>query len=571
MGSIEELERLASDTAGMMTLYYREQIQSIDTKEKIKGSNIFNDKIKWIKDVFVDVRPESSEEMAVVIVAEYITAWIIDALKAGKKEIKPSEPLPQQLWLAVAKKNPLDQGAIDKLSDVFGVGAGKQKIPLTMKKSNSKNEEIVVRVQLRYLIGCPSVVGDDGKLYQYPVPEDSTEEDLQDLNVFGYVYISPFSSDEKTLETIVSGRKLQPAKKNAQNDVLTKLVEIRELAEIYRPQGMEHASQSFITKETANHVAQVLREQKIFVDAKAVRDELDQARKTVDLSVDVLKEEIQKKVAYYQTSIDAAHEQIKEESAKNLTGIKKDNEERYSQALKKLLERHQESELRLEKKIDDRMADIQKEMQTKMTEIFGIVEEAKNQAVRALEQATASAQASERAAQEADKSAKHSQHLIDTTEQRRQELQSTANECKEQVTKTTAEQKEMFERNVTEIRTKIQKDFEQTKQAATESAVSAKESSKTAQEAISAARETVKLTKEELEVQKNESKKTLAEAKETRQESERSAQLSKEAEKSAKRGADDTAKALDKVNSMYEKMRDALERLEKLAKKIDSK
>jgi hypothetical protein len=96
-GNIEELGRIASDTASLLTLYYKEQIEFIDTSRKISGSNIFNEKCHWIKDGFIDFRPEEKEEMAVVLVAEYITAWIIGALKGGEKFFILTDPLPQQL------------------------------------------------------------------------------------------------------------------------------------------------------------------------------------------------------------------------------------------------------------------------------------------------------------------------------------------------------------------------------------------------------------------------------------------------------------------------------------------
>ncbi|CAF4957170.1 unnamed protein product, partial [Rotaria sp. Silwood1] len=141
LGNIEELGRAASETAGLVTLYYKEQIQSIDTSRKIKGSNVFNDKIKWIKDVFVDVRPEEAEKMSVIIVAEYVVAWIIDDLKSGKPN--HTEPLAEQLWLCVAKKNPVDQGKGTAMSDAIGASAGRQMIPL--KKTTDKNEDRAVQ------------------------------------------------------------------------------------------------------------------------------------------------------------------------------------------------------------------------------------------------------------------------------------------------------------------------------------------------------------------------------------------------------------------------------------------
>ena len=95
VGNVEELNRIASETAGLITLYYNEQIQSIDSSQKIKGSNIFNHHLHWLKQIY-KVRPESSEEMPVVLVAEYVTAWIIDGLKIGSNII-PTESIPPQL------------------------------------------------------------------------------------------------------------------------------------------------------------------------------------------------------------------------------------------------------------------------------------------------------------------------------------------------------------------------------------------------------------------------------------------------------------------------------------------
>jgi hypothetical protein len=43
--------------------------------------------------------------MSVVKVAEYITAWIMETLKADKENLILTEPLPQQSWLYVAKTN----------------------------------------------------------------------------------------------------------------------------------------------------------------------------------------------------------------------------------------------------------------------------------------------------------------------------------------------------------------------------------------------------------------------------------------------------------------------------------
>ncbi|CAF3949858.1 unnamed protein product, partial [Rotaria sordida] len=422
MENIVEVDRLASDTARIMTFYYKEQIQSINSTCKIKGITPYNNQLEWIKDVFIDVRSERVEEIPVVIVADYVTAWIIDALKVDRKEIKPDQPLPQQLWYLVAKKNPIEQGTSNKVSDVVRFEAGQQKIPLTKKKKNVKKKESPVYVQLRYLIGCASIVGINGEVYQYPVSKRSTEEDFEDLDVFGYVYVSPFSSDDEILKSIVSERQMKLAIRNNRNEILTKLDDMKQFASVYTSQETERASQSYITKEIANQVAQVLLKQKTFVDGSHVKTELDKAQQVICFTVDALKEDIQKKIEFYQTSIDAAQEQIQQESARNRKTIKKDNEERYSQAINKLSQQVIEMQTNLEKIINHRMDDIQAEMRGKSTEILSIAKTAKDQSDQTSIQATKAAEASKKSAKASEENMKYSQQLAKSTEQYRQEL-----------------------------------------------------------------------------------------------------------------------------------------------------
>jgi hypothetical protein len=220
LGNIEELNRIASETAGLVTLYYREQIESIDSLQKIKGSSALSDKKNWLQQVY-DVRPESSEEKAIVLVADYVTAWIIDGLKPGKDQILSTESVSQQLWLHVAQSDPIDERSLTKLSDIPGViSAGQQKISLKNKNASSSGNN--VQVQLRYLIGCVSLIGDDGTIYQCKPPSDSSNSLPQDLEVFGYVYATPFSSDETVLQRILNGRKLVPAKQDKNGVIRTR-------------------------------------------------------------------------------------------------------------------------------------------------------------------------------------------------------------------------------------------------------------------------------------------------------------------------------------------------------------
>ncbi|CAF1073909.1 unnamed protein product [Adineta ricciae] len=566
IGSIGEINRIASDTAGFLTLYYKEQIQSIDANCKMKGINPYNDQFNWIRDVFTNIPDETTEEIPVIIVADYVTAWIIHVLKVNRKEIQVDEPLSQQLWYLVAKKNLVEEQMSNKPSDVVSVIAGQQKIAL---KKKTKNEESPIYVQLNYLIGCVSIVGPNGEIYQYSISlEQSNREDFDDLDIFGYVYVSPFTSDENIFQSIVGERKMQLAIRNDQNDIITKLDEMKQLAKIFQFERIERTNQSYITKDTMKQIAQVLHEQKTFTNMSEVKTELEKTRKIIDITVDTLKENIAKKVEFYQTSIDAAHEQIQQESTQNRQTMKKDNEERYNQAINKLSQELKEMKINLEETINQRMNTIESEMRTRTEEILNISKAGRDRSDQALIQATQAAQASEKSAKSSEENTKYSQQLVQTTEQRRQEIQLTVNQCEQKVETTIKELKNTFEQNVIGIRTRFEKDLDHTKQVNNELAAKAKESSRAAQDAMSSARDLTKLTKEELQIQKAESKKIISDMHETCRHSERSADHSKEAEKQAKRAVEANTTEINKLTEMFRKMQETVQRLEKLEKKL---
>jgi phage-related protein len=568
LGNIEELRRIASDTAGLVTLYYREQIQCIDSSQKIKGSNVVNDTINSLKHVY-DIHPESAEEMAVVMVAEYITAWIIDELKLGKAKIDPTEPLPQQLWLCVARKNPIDQGKMAKLTDSVGLSTGQQKIPL--KTKNVLGKEDIVPVQLCYLIGCVSVVGNDGSIYQYSVPQNFSDNDLQDLNIFGYVYVTPFSSDEKALQSIVEGRKLNLAKRDQDGNILTRFEDIIEHAQTYAIHNGQHVSKSLITRETANQVAKVLREQKIFADLNDINEELRKAREIIELSVDVLREEIQDKTKFYQTSIDAAHEQIKRESETNRETMKNDNETLYEEARRKLREKLTTMEQRLEQLIETRMNNIEQYIQQKIEQIVTIVETAQAQSLQAIAETNQATQISQEMLKQATQAAASAQNLVQWTEQQRQEFHLGIKKCETTVKETSAAQMELCERTILEIRTNTEHICERARGAVHESAANVKESAQAVQQSVLNMQDIQRMTKNQLEIQRKEIEKATAETRNARQQTERAIAEAREAERQAKRGADAGTVALNKVNSIHEKVERALARLEQLIKKEESK
>ncbi|CAF3833000.1 unnamed protein product [Adineta steineri] len=565
LGNIEELRRIASETAGLVTLYYNEQIQSIDTSQKIQGSNMFNEQLHWLKQIY-DVRPETSEEMTVVMVAEYVTAWIIDGLKVGTNII-PTEPIPPQLWLHVAKKDPTDLGKINKITDTVGLSAGRQKIPVKVR--NAFGKEITIKVQLRYLIGCVSVVGNDGSIYQYPVSRNNTDDELMELEYFGYVYVTPFSSDQKSLQSIVEDRKLHLAKRDNHGNILTRFQDIIQHAQTFiNHHEQQQASKSLLTRETAKKVAEVLREERIFVDANAVKDQLKKAQEKIEVSVDVLREQIEEKASYYQVSIDAAHEQITKESQANREIMKKDNELRYDQALKKLNQHSEESEKRLEKFIEQRMNDIEQQLQNEAKRILSIAETAKAESTKAMAQARQANETSRQATENAAKAAKSAESLVKWSQERNEEFQRSMKNCEEMVQKTALAQKQACEEAITGIRTKFESDMERAREAVSKSAENAKESTRLTRQSESTMQDVQKMMKNQVEVHKTEVKKILAEAKESRQESERAANEAKEAQKQATRAAETSTTAIEKTNAIQTKMEKTIQQVEKLRKKL---
>jgi hypothetical protein len=567
LGNIEELGRIASDTASLLTLYYKEQIQSIDTSSKIIGSNIFNDKVSWIKNVLIDVRPEGKEEMSVVIVAEYVTAWVMETLKGSTKNLVLTEPLPQQLWLSVAKENCVEQGKLTAATDILGATAGRQKIPLKIHMDNG--EEVVKHVQLRYLIGCVSVVTNDGQIYQYQASKETSKEDLDDLTVFGYVYVTPFLNNDQSFQSIIDGRKLVLALRDKNNNILTKLKEIEQYVQPFQNRG-DRDRESAITTETARQVAQVLLEQKSFLDRKGVETILDESREKIENTVDILRQDIQEKTDFYQTTIDATSIKLQNEVVEGKEILKKDNEKHYNETLKKLTEQLEQIKKNLENRIIERLNTIEQQLQTECTEMHQIVEAAKTESHQALLQANEAFQTSKQSAQFSEEAREDVKRLIASTEQRRQEFQVVMERCETNVKQTIAEQKKNCEQSITAVRTKVQQDFERTKLSAEEAATKAKDSAQAAKESAKLAQETQKDTRKQLDLQKEETHKIISEAKEVTKQNERAVDEAKEASKQAKHAVDASTVALRKVDEMQKKLESALERLEKLSKKLET-
>ncbi|CAF4833328.1 unnamed protein product, partial [Rotaria sp. Silwood2] len=130
--------------------------------------------------------------------------------------------------------------------------------------------------------------------------------------------------------------------------------------------------------------------------------------------------------------------------------------------------------------------DIENRIQEKIEEILKIAEAARTQSIQAVTQANQATKTSQKSAKQATEAAASAQKFAQWAEQRSQEFQSEIKTCETTVKETAAAQKEFYERVISNMRTKIEHDFERTREAANESAASAKDSARIARESISA-------------------------------------------------------------------------------------
>ncbi|CAF1596870.1 unnamed protein product, partial [Didymodactylos carnosus] len=338
LGNIEELQRTASNTAGLLTLYYQHQIELIDTSEKIRGSNPFGTFMKETKEKF-NVRPEEAREMAIVLAAEYLLEWMIDSLKSGKNENRfiRTKPLAEQLWLYVAKRDPIQQGFMKSASDSMGVSTDKLKIPVITTDQDGHKKKL--QVQIRYLFGCVSMMDRYGEIYQYQIPKDRIDPELTDLATFDYVYIAQFPIDDDTVKIIKESRNLKEAKVTKEVKIKIKSTfdkTMQEVGAFYDGDDTDNSSYTgggggfMLTKETAQQIAKVLTEQKTFVGPGDLKETLKKSRDQIEYDIAVLREDIKDKQDKYETTTKASFEQISLQLDIAKEDLKKDNEQRYN-------------------------------------------------------------------------------------------------------------------------------------------------------------------------------------------------------------------------------------------------
>lgn len=564
LGNIEELGRIASDTASLLTLYYKDQIHSIDRTSKIKG-NVFNEKIRWINDTIIECRPEEQEEMVVVIVAEYITAWVIKILRE-KTNLNLDEPLPQQLWFSVAKQNFLEQTNKENMTDILGTTAGRQGIPL--ERPTSGGQVSKVHVQLRYLLGCASVVTDGGHIYQYDDPNQN--KDLADLTLFGYVYVSPFLSKNQSYLEITDRRKLNKVIQDIDGKILKSLKEIKDYVEMFRIQN-DRDKKSVITVETARQVAAVLHEQKTFVDSKEVQRILKESREEMKTQYIALREEMLEKISKQQITIEAAKERFEEDLARAKDILRKESDKHYHEAVEKMNERIKQMEKSLENQLMERFNTLETQLTTEYTVMRKIVEDARADANQAMERTNQATETCEQLTERTEQASAVVTQLIESSKQRELEFQTVMDDCKAMVEGTIAEQRQSCEKSIDAVRTRSLQDIERSKAAAEQAAIDTKAMAQEVKDSSKLVVDIRKDVQKEREERKTERETAATEARNLAKYSERLLQESKEAIKYAKQSADQSQGTLREVEEMRKRLAKELDRAEKLFKKLESK
>ena len=540
-GNIEELNRLASDTAGLLTLYYKEQIESIDTENKIKGSNIFNDKIHWIKEKLIDTRPEDKEEMGVIIVAEYVTAWAMEALKSKKREPNSHDPLPQKLWFSVARRNCLIQSDKSAMTDILGSTAGRQKIPIKISGD-------IIYVQLRYLIGCVSVVTEDGEIYQYNITEESSKKDLDDLEIFGYVYVTPFLYADQSVQLILKERKLVHARRDDDGRILSKLKDIEKHVSSFQDQA-DQSRQSAIVTETARQVAEILHDQHTFVDPQEMKRIFDESQEAMKINYQAFQDMIEEKMISFQTTLNATGEQLQQDLLQAKRILAQTNDEQYQIISQKIDKQLKQVEKNVENQMMQRLNTIENQLQVECNEMRKIVTTAGINADEALRITTRAVNASEESAQHAEQARVDVMKLAEATEQQQKEFQSITNECRVKVEETIAEQKEWCKQAILAVQTRVEDDLERVKVSAEQTAVNAQQSADAATEATEQMRTTERETRKQLDLQRRKIDRMQTEMRELLRQNKRLVDEAEEAKQQARRAAD---AVIDVQKKIYE-------------------
>lgn len=586
LGNIEELQKAASTTAGLLTLYYNQQIQLIDTaSSKIRGSNMLSTAVSTVS-TLIEGSPEPEDQRTIVLIAEFIAEFIIDILKEKKdrKEkcvkdrnsnpILPDKPLAEQMWLFVAKENFLKLKKSDSFAATTGFGLTKRVIRIRKRRDGAH-----IEVQVRQLLGYVSLITDEGKIYRVKTDTGKKDEkaefdDTEDI--FGYALIDPFISDDQTIiGKICAGRELEELT-TANKDMAALIADdkIKEGVHTLREVSTASGSNEGITKRMALSVGRVLQNEKVFLTKNEVDTRLNKHEVGIKYNVDSLREEMKDSTRRFQTSIDAAYEKIGKDFDSCTQKILSDNQEHYQKSIQKINEHQQQLQERLDKSNAARMSKIEDQLKKKSDEMMTIAADAKQNSQEALEKSKAAKELSMKCEQEAKVASEKAEALVVSTDQRKQEMQRTIDECMNKVRQTVDEQKQAYETSLNELQRQIKTDLQTLRTTAVDANRHADDAEKSAKNLEQQMRQLVDNQKKEMDkLQKQQKEETdrLIRVQEEKmkdlinnQEKERKAfqdtikdmnhlieqarNESKDAAKEARRAADASEKALKKAD-----------------------
>jgi hypothetical protein len=511
LGNIEELQKAASTTAGLLTLYYNQQIQLIDTtSSKTNGSNFFSTVVAKTTE-FIEGSPEPESERTIVLTAEFFVELITDTLKSQDRkeknekkkssdQIVPDRPLAEQLWLFVAKKNLIESSKLESFVATTGFGLAKR-IVLIRKRTDGK----AIQVQVRQLFGYVSLVTGDGTIYRTKIKTTRGDkppefDDVKDI--FGYVFLDPFMADDETiLMQIITGRGLSNEDTDHQDKVKLvpddKVVEgVQALKEVFS----ENGGSDGITKRMALSVGKVLESEKVFLKKNEVDDKLNKHQVAISYDVNSLRDEIKSSTKKFQTSIDAAYEKIGKDFDDCTQKLQRDNQEKYQKASQKVSEQQKQLEMRLEKSNTTHLIKIEDDLKKKSDDMMAIANSAKQESRTAVEKSKAAQDSSIKCEKEAKAASEKAEALVVSTDQRKKEMQQAISDSMNLLLKTIDEQKQTYQTSLDELQRQMKTTLETLR-------ASAVESSKRADDANKRANDTAKQMKELVEIQKRETEK----------------------------------------------------------------
>lgn len=463
------LDQLAADTAGLITLYYKEQIQNIDHEHKIIRKNVYTDEYGWFNNIFFGSKNRNEKESPAIIVADYITAWIIHILKHEKHNLSSDKPLAEQLWYFLAKTDIFSHGQPNSLSKIVTERLNEHLVPLIQTIPGAQSgEERTVLLRIDYLLGCVSVVGLRGDIYQYKLFTESMGQQHLDLETCGYVYAISVTSDEKIVQDIVSGRRMILAHRNEYHSIITEAQQYSQYLRNPASQGQQMTEQDYTKREMANQTARVLCEQNRFLRPENLTAIFRKSGEKLKIHGDVYKEDFDNLYLESKKTLESVINSIESELVEHSEKMRNHDYEWFDESVSNLStlmsDTKQNLEAAIEKKFDEVETQLMNETQEMLDRIMMIkrnIEESHRYVTHAVEISTACKDSNEN-------SQRLSEEMLQATHAKKAEVQLKIRDLRDNFSKEMQEETESFESTLMQIKTEQNNDLYNQKQAVDE-------------------------------------------------------------------------------------------------------